>query len=361
MRGGAGEGLRAGLRSSGKDSRAVRRGAGTLGPCRRGDRDSFHLDGAAPEPGTHAAIRFSVGRPLRKTRRSTRLDFIAATDARAPPTDGTQEEISMRWKEGCAVRRLPPPRSPSVHGPCSKPARQSGARLVLVATVACIPACAYAVAYSGPLDDLGGVTPGGDDGGVSDIATRSEWSYGPVYEASGGYDSGGVYGGEGGADREGPAESGSALDSGNGNQGTGDARGVACGAQSCSGCCDLSGNCVSGTLDNACGMGTACQDCTLVGQPCRAGACTSGGSSDASTPDARASACNLLSCLLGCCQGGTCMPGNVNSACGILGGACSDCQAAGRVCSGGSCSRGPSDGGSRGRLIRSPSGRVRGR
>jgi hypothetical protein len=264
----------------------------------------------------------------------------------------------MRREENSKVRRLPSPRDTSGRGLHAMAACQGGARLVLIATLVCGPACAYAVAYSGPLDDLGGATTGADDGGVSDIVTRSEWSYGPAYEG-GGYDSGAGYSREGGHDGEGPAESGSGPDGGNGNPGTGDARGVGCVAQSCSGCCDVSGHCVSGTLDNACGMGVACQDCTLVGQACRAAACTSGGSSDASTSDARASACNLLSCLLGCCQGSTCMPGNVDMACGILGGACSDCQASGRVCSGGSCSRGPSDGGSRGRLIRSSSGRVR--
>jgi hypothetical protein len=259
----------------------------------------------------------------------------------------------MRREEACsAAWRAPFPQGFCDHGPHSKAARRGSAGIVLLATMAWAPGCAHAVASSGFPDDLGGVPSVADDGGGNSEGGPAPWSY------SG--DDGGSYVSGGGHDGAGGDEAGSGHDAGN-DSGGGDASGSVCGAQSCGGCCDATGNCTGGALDNACGMGGTCQNCTLNGRTCRAGTCVSSGSSDASISDTGGSACNLLSCFLGCCQGSVCLPGNGATACGTFGGACSDCQALGRVCSGGSCSRGPSDGGSRGRLIRSPFGRLRGR
>jgi hypothetical protein len=53
-------------------------------------------------------------------------------------------------------------------------------------------------------------------------------------------------------------------------------------ARPCTGCIDGFGMCSDGSADAVCGTGGAvCQDCSKIGQTCRAGACSSGNSLDA--------------------------------------------------------------------------------
>ena len=179
--------------------------------------------------------------------------------------------------------------------------------------------------------------PVGDDEGEGQIQTGSGNL--PIdFDATTGQESGG-------------AKSGQALDVATpnvGSEGGADST-VVCTAQSCSGCCDLSGNCSAGTGDTACGGGGgACVDCTLVGQTCQAGSCggtSSGKVADAASLDAARPTCNLLSCLSGCCLSGACQAGSADNLCGTLGLSCVDCTRSNQVCSRGACATGPRDAG----------------
>lgn len=92
-----------------------------------------------------------------------------------------------------------------------------------------------------------------------------------------------------------------------------------CSAATCNGCCD-NGQCQVGNLDTACGLGGgACAACQ-TGESCQTGVCKTGGS-----------------CDNGCLDGQqVCQPGNANDACGTSGAACTSCQS-GTTCSGGKC------------------------
>ena len=96
---------------------------------------------------------------------------------------------------------------------------------------------------------------------------------------------------------------------------------VPCNADSCVGCCNSQGDCVSGMEMSACGSGgETCASCG-AGQECAEGACLD------------------LSCAQtcgGCCSGTTCLAGDSVSACGDGGGACVDCGQ-GRLCDTGVC------------------------
>ncbi|MDP9034929.1 MAG: hypothetical protein M3O50_08980 [Myxococcota bacterium] len=93
--------------------------------------------------------------------------------------------------------------------------------------------------------------------------------------------------------------------------------GRACNAQTCpNGCCDAAGNCQAGSNLTECGsFGGRCVDCSLLGAQCSGNACVG---SDAGTPCPQ-------SCT-GCCdRSGQCQPGFVDSLCGELGNTCQDC------------------------------------
>jgi hypothetical protein len=92
--------------------------------------------------------------------------------------------------------------------------------------------------------------------------------------------------------------------------------GAACGWFNCNACCDASGNCVAKTSDTQCGaLGSACADCSKLGDQCVEGACTA--------PDG-AVVCSA-SCE-GCCDAsGACQLGFVDTQCGSFGAACQDC------------------------------------
>ena len=92
--------------------------------------------------------------------------------------------------------------------------------------------------------------------------------------------------------------------------------GVGCGWFNCGGCCDSSGVCVPVDSDTQCGgSGSACVDCTKLGDRCIQGDCTA--------PDGTV-AC-YASCL-GCCDGaGVCQLGFIDTQCGQRGAPCQDC------------------------------------
>jgi hypothetical protein len=94
-----------------------------------------------------------------------------------------------------------------------------------------------------------------------------------------------------------------------------------CGPQSCSGCCDLQGNCQDGITSNACGTGGASCSACPAGESCIGGQCLS---------------CDQSTCPTGCCQGGQCLPGDAASACGKGGLACQVCKE-GESCVDGQC------------------------
>jgi hypothetical protein len=99
-----------------------------------------------------------------------------------------------------------------------------------------------------------------------------------------------------------------------------------CSSLNCLGCCD----------HNQCFVGTTDAECGLGGGPCKhcdAGAtCTpelTGGCS-ATAP------CNATTCS-GCCTGGVCAIGSQDVACGVDGGACTDCTQSHQACTGSIC------------------------
>lgn len=94
----------------------------------------------------------------------------------------------------------------------------------------------------------------------------------------------------------------------------------ACGPETCEGCCDASGECVSGDTDAVCGKG---------GQAC--GACGAEEECEVTSTEGAAIAagqCVDVGCSAtceGCCDGDTCLTGDLGEACGTAGAQCQDC------------------------------------
>lgn len=66
--------------------------------------------------------------------------------------------------------------------------------------------------------------------------------------------------------------------------------GGSCTTTCASGCCDTSGNCQSGALDNACGSGAqACVDCTATGGMCQSGSCSGSPPASSGSPGSSSS------------------------------------------------------------------------
>jgi hypothetical protein len=107
-----------------------------------------------------------------------------------------------------------------------------------------------------------------------------------------------------------------------------------CDRSTCTGCCDSSGACLSGTSRNFCGAGgVLCGVCSSATR-CRAGVCVD--SPDAGPLDAGPV---LQSCTAGCRDLSLeCQPGNLPEACGADGGACEQCTTMER-CESGRCTR----------------------
>ncbi|MBX7116253.1 MAG: hypothetical protein K1X64_18135 [Myxococcaceae bacterium] len=99
--------------------------------------------------------------------------------------------------------------------------------------------------------------------------------------------------------------------------------GPLCGPSNCQGCCE-NNTCHGGNIHSACGkMGVACSACALT-QACVIGQCDS--------PPCQ-----------GCKdQSGTCQTGNTTAACGSAGNACAQCTGGTQVCNGFSCVATPS-------------------
>ena len=92
--------------------------------------------------------------------------------------------------------------------------------------------------------------------------------------------------------------------------------GLGCGAFNCNGCCDGNANCVPVNSDTQCGFaGSRCVDCTGLGDRCASGACTA----------ADGGVACVQSCT-GCCDvSGNCQLGAIDAECGQVGSACQDC------------------------------------
>ncbi|OQB15445.1 MAG: hypothetical protein BWY17_02182 [Deltaproteobacteria bacterium ADurb.Bin207] len=96
-----------------------------------------------------------------------------------------------------------------------------------------------------------------------------------------------------------------------------------CNPSTCSGCCDLQGNCRTGTQPSACGQGGyECVDCSSLGQTCITSTRTCG----AVQP------CNPSTCPQGCCHNGLCVEGASHEACGSHGMDCVNCASLGQTC-----------------------------
>ncbi len=95
------------------------------------------------------------------------------------------------------------------------------------------------------------------------------------------------------------------LDTGGGNS---------CGPSTCGGCCQGT-TCMSVTTAQACGYGgLACKQCQS-GESCQAGVCTPS-----------TTKCDATSCGSGCCDlSGKCVSGTADTSCGKGGAACSQC------------------------------------
>jgi hypothetical protein len=95
-----------------------------------------------------------------------------------------------------------------------------------------------------------------------------------------------------------------------------------CNAQTCpSGCC-AGDVCAVGSQDNACGVGgAACTDCTAQNATCTGGKCVP-----------NPPTCTPQNCP-GCCDAtGVCQPGFLNNQCGQNGASCANCTAQGSTC-----------------------------
>ncbi|MBL8937878.1 MAG: hypothetical protein JNM69_25165 [Archangium sp.] len=118
-----------------------------------------------------------------------------------------------------------------------------------------------------------------------------------------------------------------------------------CDPGSCVGCCNSSGQCVSGIEPGACGSaGSACSNCTLSGLTCQLGQCvqsfaagggaagTGGGAARAGgaagggfvTAGGASGACGPSTCP-GCCANGVCQLGVFDAECGTNGNVCGAC------------------------------------
>lgn len=92
------------------------------------------------------------------------------------------------------------------------------------------------------------------------------------------------------------------------------------------GCCDGSGNCVVGYLDNSCGAGgSTCMDCSALGEKCDTSSYSCG------APQT----CTIDNCSTGCCDSGGCH-GSSMSFCGLYGAPCAQCLS-GQQCVNGWC------------------------
>jgi len=148
----------------------------------------------------------------------------------------------------------------------------------------------------------------------------------------------------------------------------------ACGTNSCTGCCDARGTCVTGNTGNACGAGgLTCSSCAASEQ-CLNGTCQLIQGTNCSTANCANGCCNGNSCVnvcpngsvcsanhscvsthpdgggqdgggpmdggtcTGCVLGGTCIPlqSETNGACGFGGATCTNCGTNGS-CQAGSC------------------------
>ncbi len=103
--------------------------------------------------------------------------------------------------------------------------------------------------------------------------------------------------------------------------------GVTCNASNCKGCCSGT-TCLGGGDTTACGAGgQACQNCQASGLTCQ----LSRGSFACERPPPPA--CNTTNCLGGCCDAtGQCQPGFVDNECGQGGGVCIDCTLTASTC-----------------------------
>ena len=102
-----------------------------------------------------------------------------------------------------------------------------------------------------------------------------------------------------------------------------------CGPETCAGCCDGSGACVSGDSDSVCGGGgLACGACE-ADEECEV---------TSSSGDVTAGQCVNKGCsqtCAGCCAGDQCLTGDLDEACGAGGAPCQDCGS-GSLCNGSS-------------------------
>jgi hypothetical protein len=110
-----------------------------------------------------------------------------------------------------------------------------------------------------------------------------------------------------------------------------------CNAKTCpSGCCNTAGTCLPGTDVAACGaLGQACSNCQAAGHNLCDPTLHACG-------DNVGPMCDAANCM-GCCEGSQCLVGTTLNACGQMGAACTDCATTGQSCvaspgsAGGSC------------------------
>jgi hypothetical protein len=110
-----------------------------------------------------------------------------------------------------------------------------------------------------------------------------------------------------------------------------------CGPQNCSGCCDPTGNCVTGIFDNQCGgFGGSCSNCEQFGYKCS-------GSRQCVPPPPL---CTPQTCPFGCCDAqGLCQSGFSVTQCGNFSNFCQNCLPFGEQCSNQQCVFVPDGGG----------------
>jgi hypothetical protein len=102
----------------------------------------------------------------------------------------------------------------------------------------------------------------------------------------------------------------------------------ACGPATCAGCCDDRGTCQPGTDQRACGVGgTSCQACNP-----RYDVCNPQGGGGGVTGMVCWAPCPLRDCA-GCCTlSGACVSGTADDACGGPQRVCDDCASRGMIC-----------------------------
>lgn len=93
-----------------------------------------------------------------------------------------------------------------------------------------------------------------------------------------------------------------------------------CDTQTCNGCCDSNGTCLSGAGDSACGAaGATCVDCTMSDGRCAGGGCNTaypGSAVGVSATPTSAAACEIASCPR-CALGSACCSAVGACACSI--------------------------------------------